>query len=88
MDRIAVDDLANPAKFIRFGHPPVAVDILPAIDGVDFDTAWSHRIEGVIDQNTGDVALFISREDLIVSNLAAGRARDLLDVEDIREAEK
>ncbi|HEX4310827.1 MAG TPA: hypothetical protein VHZ25_12420 [Acidobacteriaceae bacterium] len=88
MDRIAVDDLANPAKFIRFGHPPVAVDILPAIDGVDFDTAWSHRIEGVIDQNTGDVALFISREDLIVSKLAAGRARDLLDVEDIREAEK
>ena len=88
MDRIAVDDLANPAKFIRFGHPPVAVDILPAIDGVDFDTAWSHRIEGVIDQNTGDVAFFISREDLIVSKLAAGRARDLLDVEDIREAEK
>ena len=88
MDRIAVDDLANPAKFIRFGHPPVAVDILPAIDGVDFDSAWSHRIEGVIDQKTGDVAVFISREDLIASKLAAGRARDLLDVEDIREAEK
>src|ERR1700744_2093298 len=39
MDQIAVEDLANPAKFVRFGHPPVAVDILPAIDGVDFDSA-------------------------------------------------
>ena len=30
---ITVADLANPSKFIRFGEPPVAVDILPAIDG-------------------------------------------------------
>lgn len=88
MEGISTDDLANPAKFMRFGHPPVAVDILPAIDGVDFDTAWAHRVEGIIDQATGDTAYFISKEDLIVSKLAAGRARDLLDVEDIREAEK
>jgi len=88
MDGVTAEDLANPAKFIRFGHPPVAIDILPAIDGVDFDTAWSHRIEGTIDRTTGDKAYFISKDDLIASKLAAGRARDLLDVEDIREAEK
>jgi hypothetical protein len=88
MEGVSVADLANPAKFIRFGNPPVAVDILPAIDGVDFDTAWLHRVEGVIDQATGDVAYFISKDDLIASKLAAGRPRDLLDVEDIREAGK
>jgi hypothetical protein len=63
-------------------------DILPAVDGVDFDTAWAHRIEGIIDQTTGDRACFISKDDLIASKLAAGRARDLLEVEDIREAER
>ena len=30
--------------------------------------------------------LFISKDDLIASKLAAGRLRDLADVEDIREA--
>jgi hypothetical protein len=88
MEEITVEDLASPARFIRFGHPPVAVDILCAIDGVDFDIAWPRRIEGVIDKATGDTAYFISKDDLISSKLAAGRARDLLDVEDIREAEK
>jgi hypothetical protein len=88
MEGITIDDLADPGKFVRFGYPPVAIDILPAIDGVDFDGPWSRRIEGIIDQATGDKAFFISKEDLIASKLAAGRPRDLLDVEDIREAEK
>jgi len=86
LEGIAVGDLANPAKFVRFGHPPVAVDILPAIDGMSFDDAWSHRVHTVVDESTGLAAFFISREDLIASKLAAGRARDLADVEEIREA--
>src|SRR3984885_7956607 len=32
-----VEDLSDPRKFIRFGREPVAVDILPGIDGVAFD---------------------------------------------------
>jgi hypothetical protein len=86
LEGVAVSDLANPAKFIRFGEPPVAVDILSAIDGVAFDEAWSRRVEGIVDQNTRLTAFFISRDDLIVSKLAAGRTRDLADVEEIRES--
>ena len=66
----------------------MAIDILSSIDGVNFDEAWSRRVEGVIDEATGLVAYFISRDDLIASKLAAGRARDLADVEEIREAGK
>jgi predicted nucleotidyltransferase len=87
LDGITVDDLANPEKFIRFGRPPVAIDILPGIDGVNFDEAWSRCVEGKIDESTGLMAFFISREDLIASKLAAGRLRDLADVEEIRDAE-
>jgi len=86
LEGIAAEDLGNPGKFIRFGHPPVAVDILPAIDGVSFDDAWSRRVETAVEEG-GDLEVnFISREDLIASKLAAGRARDLADVEEIREA--
>src|SRR5208283_5577867 len=35
LTEIRESDLANPHKFIRFGQAPVAVDILPGIDGVD-----------------------------------------------------
>ncbi len=88
LDSIRVEDLAAPSKFIRFGHPPIAVDILSGIDGVDFDGAWQRRIEGVIDPESGLTAFFISKDDLIASKIAAGRLRDLADVEEIREAEE
>ena len=71
---------------MRFGREPVAVDILPGIDGVEFDAAWERRVEGVIDASSGLKAFFISKEDLIASKIAAGRLRDLADVEDLREA--
>ena len=83
---ISVDDFADPRQFIRFGREPAAVDILPGIDGVDFDAAWERRVEGVIDPQSGLTGFFISKDDLIASKLAAGRLRDLADVEDIREA--
>jgi predicted nucleotidyltransferase len=84
---IAVDDLADPQKFIRFGREPVAVDIFPGIDGVNFDAAWARRVEGVIDAKTGLTTFFISKSDLIASKLAAGRLRDLADVEEIRASD-
>ncbi|MDE3185957.1 MAG: nucleotidyl transferase AbiEii/AbiGii toxin family protein [Acidobacteriota bacterium] len=87
LDNIHESDLADPQKFIRFGQAPVAIDILPGISGVNFDDAWARRIESVIDPGTGLTAFFISRADLIASKLAAGRMRDLADVEEIREAE-
>jgi hypothetical protein len=85
---IRVDDLADPLQFVRFGREPLAVDIMPGIDGVDFDAAWERRVEGVIDAESGLMGLFISKEDLIASKLAAGRLRDLADVEEIRESEE
>jgi hypothetical protein len=84
---ISVDDLSDSRRFIRFGREPVAVDILPGIDGVDFDAAWSRRVEGVIDAESGLRAFFISKTDLIASKLASGRLRDLADVEEIRESD-
>ena len=79
-------DFAEPGNFIRFGQEPVAVDILPGVDGVDFENAWKRRVEAVVDLQTGLKAFFISKDDLIASKLAAGRMRDLADVEAIREA--
>ena len=87
LDNISVKDLSDPERFIRIGREPVAVDLLPSIDGVAFDQAWERRVEGVIDSASGLKAFFISKADLVASKLAAGRTRDLADVEELREAE-
>jgi hypothetical protein len=41
----------------------------------------------VIDADSGLTAFFISKGDLVASKLAAGRLRDLADVEEIRESD-
>ena len=61
------------------------VDLLPEIDGVDFDRAWANRIESVIDLETGLKAFFISGTDLVAAKLAAGRPQDIADVAAIRK---
>jgi len=73
-------------KFFRMGREPVAVDILPEIDGVDFDRAWENRVDGVIDAASGLTAYFISAPDLAAAKLAAGRPQDIADVAAIRKA--
>jgi hypothetical protein len=83
---MTADDFSDPRYYLRFGREPVAVDIMPSVDGVDFDAAWERRLEGIVDPESGLTASFLSREDLIASKLAAGRLRDLADVESIREA--
>ena len=70
------------------GREPVGVDILTVIPGVEFDAAWSRRVEAVFDEATNLRANFISREDLLAAKRAAGRRQDLADVEAIEKAAK
>ena len=85
---ISVSDFSDRKKFFRIGREPVAVDILPEIEGVDLDRAWARRVEAVIDDRRGLKAFFISKEDLVASKLASGRPQDIADVAAIREADE
>src|SRR5208283_3459733 len=73
LEGLAPTDFAERHKFFRMGRAPLAVDILPEIDGVDFEHAWPNRVETLIDAQRGLKAFFISSEDLIANKLAAGR---------------
>jgi hypothetical protein len=70
----------------QMGQSPERIDILQQASGLDFDSAWEHRLEGFIDPETP--ALVISRDDLIRNKLASGREQDLLDVKRLRAAEQ
>ena len=81
---VTVKDLQDASTGFQIGVPPNRIDILQKIDGVTFEEAWGARVQAVIE---GDIPTFvISREHLIQNKLASGRARDLLDVQEIRNA--
>lgn len=86
MQGLTPESFAEPGKFFRMGRAPAAVDILPEIDGVDFDAAWERRVEGLIDPASGLNGCFISAADLMAAKLAAGRPQDIADVSALRKA--
>ena len=57
---------------------------MPKISGVEFEEAWIRRVDVRIDHDLS--VPFISREDLLVAKLSAGRAQDLIDVDALRES--
>ena len=79
-------DFASEGPFFRMGREPVGVDILTEIPGVEFDAAWSRRVEEMVDPESRLSVNFISSEDLIAAKLASARPQDLADVDAIRKA--
>lgn len=71
-------DFSQSGKMIQLGYPPIRIDLLTSIDGVDFEEAYVSRMTIRIDEQ--DVS-FIGREALIKNKLASGRLQDLADVE-------
>ena len=72
----------KPEQFFQLGIEPDRVDILQSIPGVSFEEAWPQATTGNVE---GVPVRFISREHLIANKLAAGRPRDLGDVDELRK---
>jgi hypothetical protein len=71
-------DFSEEGFFYQMGRPPIRVDILMGIPGLEFEKAWQQHVEVDFD---GLSVKFISREDLITSKKASGRPQDLIDVD-------
>jgi len=72
------EDLTTPGLIFQIGVPPVRIDVLTAIDGVEFAEAWPARmLTKFMDQ---PVAV-LSKEHMIKNKRATGRTQDLADVE-------
>lgn len=63
---------------VRMGVPPVRLEILSSIDGVEFNDCYSRRETAEIDGVEVDV---ISLADLKKNKRASGRHQDLTDLE-------
>ncbi len=80
------DDQLKPAlfqergKIIRMGLPPMRIEVLTEIDGVDFAECYAARVTADID---GLPVQLISREHLLRNKRASGRHKDLDDLENL-----
>ena len=80
---VEVADLGRPGSIYQMGLPPRRIDVLTQIDGVTFDEAWRGRIEARV---AGVTMPFLGLRELVRNKRAAGRPKDLLDIELLREA--
>ena len=75
---IQAADFEKAGQVYQLGTAPRRIDLLTAIDGVTFDDAFRTRIEAPV---SGLVLPFLGRDMLIANKRAAGRPKDLVDLE-------
>lgn len=75
-------DLTLPGLIFQIGADPVRIDVITAIDGVEFDEAWPARFRTTF---AGIPVPVLSRHHLITNKKATGRLQDLADVERLEE---
>lgn len=71
-------DFLNPDQIVQLGYPPNRIDIVTEINGVEFETCYSSKIEVSIE---GTLINFIDLDNLKKNKRATGRYQDLADLE-------
>ena len=82
---IRIEDFLHKDRSTQLGFPPLRIDILTSIDGLQFQDAWSLRARGGFGKQR---VWYISKGDLIRNKRAAGRPQDALDLELLGELKK
>ena len=80
---IEARDFAVPGNVVQLGLPPRRIDVLTAIDGLDFAAAWDARLVG-----GGGSAPVLSFEDLLRNKRTSARPKDVQDVAMLRQAQR
>jgi hypothetical protein len=71
-------DLSNPDMIFQFGVPPLRIDILMGVSGLDPNDAWKHRRA----TRYGRQKIWVlGRTDLVRNKRASGRPKDLRDLD-------
>jgi predicted nucleotidyltransferase len=74
-----VDALKNatPSDVVWFGAPPLRVDLLANVGGLDFEQAWQRRLDLKQDEIVIHV---VGLDDLLALKKISGRPQDLADI--------
>ena len=80
LSKMEIGDFAEPEVLYQIGVPPSRIDIMTSVTGLEFDAAWSRRIMATF----GDIVVpVLGGQDLRAAKRAAGRLKDLADLEEL-----
>ena len=79
------EDFLKENYVTQLGYPPLRIDILNSISGVDFDDAYKDKVIG---EHEDLLISFINLTDFIANKIATGRAKDLGDIDALKKKEK
>jgi hypothetical protein len=71
-------DIVDARRMLQMGEQPVQIHVMSAISGVPWDDAWKARAMGLCGRH--EVA-FLGREAFLRNKQAAGRPKDLADID-------
>jgi predicted nucleotidyltransferase len=69
----------------QIGYPPLRIDILTNIDGIDFKEAYSQKQVIEIEDLKAN---YIGLRDLIQNKKTSGREKDIIDVKTLQKKQK
>jgi len=75
--QLSVEDFTSSDLIVQFGIEPSRIDLLTAIDGVEFEEAWQDRVSIALE----NLEIFVlSKKDLLRNKVASGRDKDQGDI--------
>jgi hypothetical protein len=77
-------DFLEKDNVIQLGYPPIRIDILTSIDGVEFNEAFKNKTTVLLDNININ---FIGIQELKKNKKASGRKQDLADLERLDKSE-
>jgi len=72
------EGIADRRRMLEMGVPPVQIHVMSAISGIEWEEVWADHVEGPFGERT---VPYIGRDSLIRNKRAAGRPKDLSDVD-------
>lgn len=75
-------DFMQPGYISQIGQPPLRIDILNSVDGVEFHEAFEKKQK--VTEDDLEIS-YIGLSELIQNKMASGRKRDIQDVREIRK---
>ena len=81
MAGMKVEDFTGASSVYQIGQPPLRIDLISDLDGIDFSSAWESRVEAF---EEGVPVRYIGAEALVANKLATARLQDLADAEAIQ----
>lgn len=72
------EDLTELNRVIQLGFPPVRIDFLTSLTGINWNQAFSGSMKG---QLGGVAVVFLGKKEFIQNKKALGRKKDLADAD-------